>query len=86
MTQAHIHIGQTAINGGVSAFFCGDPKPACPQDTSGAPVTGTIVAADVIEPEAAQGVAAGQLDLLIQALRAGVTYANVHTTNHPPAG
>ena len=80
--QSHIHIGQLSVNGGVSAFFCGGPKPACPQDTTGAPVTGTITAADVLGP-AAQGVPAGQLDLLIQALRAGVTYANVHTANHP---
>src|SRR5687768_15925559 len=30
VTQAHIHFGQRAVNGGVIAFLCGSPKPACP--------------------------------------------------------
>src|SRR5688572_20337154 len=31
VTQAHIHLGQRATNGGVSAFLCGgSTKPACP--------------------------------------------------------
>ena len=74
---AHIHLGQRNVNGGVSAFLCGGGgKPACPPD--GGTVSGTIDAADVIGP-AGQGIAAGELDELIRAIRAGVTYANVHT-------
>jgi hypothetical protein len=78
---AHIHLGQRSVNGGVSAFLCGGGgKPACPA-VSGS-VTGTILAADVIGP-AGQGIAAGELDELIAAMRQGVTYANVHTDKHP---
>jgi CHRD domain len=78
---AHIHLGQYSVNGGVSAFLCGGGgKPACPP-VSGS-VSGTIVAADVIGP-AGQGIAAGELDELIAAMRQGVTYANVHTDKHP---
>lgn len=80
-SQAHIHLGQFSANGGVSAFLCGGGgKPACPP-ISGS-VTGTIIAADVIGP-AGQGIAAGELDELIAAMRGGVTYANVHTDKHP---
>jgi len=76
---AHIHLGQSAVNGGVSVFLCGGgDKPACP--ASEGTVTGTIDADDVIGP-AGQGIAPGELSELIAALRAGVTYANVHTND-----
>ena len=77
---AHIHFGQRSVNGGVSAFLCGGGgKPACPQ---GGTVTGTIVSTDVVGP-ATQGIAAGEFDELVAAMRAGRTYANVHSTKFP---
>lgn len=76
---AHIHLGQKAVNGGVSAFLCGGgDKPPCPP--TGGTVSGTIDAADVIGPTS-QGIAPGEIQELIDAMRAGVTYANVHTTD-----
>jgi hypothetical protein len=84
VTAAHIHFGQPDVSGGVSAFLCGGgDKPPCPQSAPrSAPVTGTIDAADVIGPTG-QGIAAGELDELIRAMRRGVTYANVHTDKFP---
>ena len=80
-TEAHIHIGQPGVAGGVAAFLCGGGgKSACPP--GGGTVTGTITAADVIGPTA-QGIQPGQLDRLIIAIRAGVAYTNVHSTLHP---
>ena len=74
---SHIHLGQPGVNGAVSAFLCGGgDKPACPA-TEGT-VTGVIDPADIIGP-AGQGIAAGEFDELIRAMRAGVTYANVHS-------
>lgn len=81
---AHIHLGQAGVNGGVSAFLCGGgDKPACP--ATGGTVTGSIDAADVIGPTT-QGIAPGELQELIDAMIAGVTYANVHTNDNiaPP--
>ena len=52
----------------------------CP-DPSGT-VTGTLHAADVIGPEA-QGIAPGEFAELVRAIRAGATYANVHTVKYP---
>jgi hypothetical protein len=79
---AHIHVGQIGVNGGVSVFFCGGGgKPACPASNSGT-VTGTIAAADVVGPTA-QGFAVGNITPVIAALRAGVTYANMHTAAFP---
>jgi hypothetical protein len=81
VTQAHIHFGQRGINGGVIAFLCGgSTKPACP--ASPATVTGTITAADIIGP-GGQGIEAGSFDEAVRALRAGMVYANVHTTRWP---
>ena len=81
---AHIHLGQFSANGGVSAFLCGGgDKPPCPATSTGeTPVTGTIDAADVIGP-AGQGIAAGEIQELIDAMVFGVTYANVHSVAHP---
>jgi CHRD domain len=77
---AHIHLGQKDVNGGVSAFLCGGGGlAACPQEGV---VTGVIEPADVIGP-AGQGIAAMEFDELVEAMRAGVTYANVHTQNRP---
>jgi CHRD domain-containing protein len=78
---AHIHLGQREVAGGVAAFLCGGGnKPACPA-TEGT-VNGTIVAADVIGPSG-QGIEAGQFAELVRAMRAGKTYANVHTSKFP---
>lgn len=78
---AHLHLGQRHTAGGVSAFLCGGGgKPACPAGS--ASIEGTIVPADVIGP-AAQGIAAGQFDELVAAIRAGAVYANVHTPTYP---
>ena len=80
-SAAHIHIGQTAVNGGVAAFLCGGGgKPACPN--TGGTVEGVVTAADVIGP-AGQGVAAGEFAETLQMMRSGATYVNVHTNKHP---
>ena len=76
VTQAHIHFGARGFSGGVIAFLCGGPKPACPPSGT---VTGTITAADIVGP-AAQGIETGSFDEAVRAIRAGAVYANVHTT------
>ena len=73
---AHIHFGREGVAGGVIAFLCGGgSKPACPNSGE---VTGTIVPADVIGP-ADQGIAPGEFDEVLRALKADAVYANVHT-------
>ena len=84
VTQAHIHLGATAINGGVVAFLCTNlgngpaGTPACPA-TEGS-VSGTITPAQVVGGAAEQGITQGEFAELMRALRAGAAYANVHTT------
>ena len=89
VTQAHIHFGQKDVNGGISVWLCGNPSatvtpptgtPACPP--SPATVTGSLTAANVVGPTS-QGIAAGEFAELIRAIRAGKTYANVHSTKFP---
>jgi hypothetical protein len=87
ITQSHIHFGQRHTAGGISVFLCSNlgNGPAgtapCPGTTSGV-VTGTITAEDVIGP-VPQGITAGEFAELVRAIRAGATYANVHTTTFP---
>ncbi|MCI0687622.1 MAG: CHRD domain-containing protein [Sporichthyaceae bacterium] len=81
--QAHIHIGGRAQSGGISVFLCTNlgNGPAGTQLCPVAPATisGTIRPADVIGP-AGQGISAGQFGELLAAIRAGKTYANVHSS------
>jgi len=83
VTQAHIHLGARAVMGNISAFLCTNlgngpaGTPACP--TPGGTVSGTITAAQVVGP-AGQGISPGEFGELVRAIRAGATYANVHTT------
>jgi CHRD domain len=80
-TAAHVHVGQRSVNGGVSFFLCsGTGQPACTPGSGS--FSGTATAANILGP-AAQGVAAGEIAEVIRAMRAGKTYANVHTDKHP---
>ena len=85
--QAHIHFGQKSVTGPISVFLCTNlgNGPAGTQPCPAPPVTilGTIVAADVTNLATERGISAGELDELIRAIRAGVTYANVHSTRWP---
>lgn len=88
VTQAHIHVGQPAANGGVSVWLCSNltspPTPAGVQPCPAPPATigGTFTAADVVGPSA-QGIAPGEFAELLASIRAARTYANVHTTKFP---
>jgi hypothetical protein len=92
VTQGHIHFGQRHTVGGIVVWLCqtaGTPAPAtvaaltpfCPEPEG--TVEGTIIPAQVLA-QTAQGIAAGEFDELVRAMRAGATYANVHSTLHPP--
>ena len=82
VTQAHPHFAQTHVGGGIFGFFCGGPKPPCPQSGT---VTGTWTAADIVGP-ADQGVEAASFEEFVRALRAGAVYVNVHSSPRFPEG
>jgi len=80
--QSHIHLGQELANGGIAVFLCSNlgngpaGTQACPQAGT---ISGTIDPADVLGPTG-QGIPAGAFDELARALRAGLTYVNVHSS------
>jgi hypothetical protein len=86
-TQAHIHFENATNNGPIVVFLCSNlgngpaGTQACP--AGGGTITGTIRAADVGAGAAAQGLAAGEFDEFVRALRSGATYANVHSVGRP---
>jgi hypothetical protein len=92
ITQAHIHVGQFHTSGGISVWLCqveGGPvsptpdlTPFCTEPRSGT-VEGTLTAANVVALTNA-GVDAGEFEELVRLMRAGVTYANVHSTKFGP--
>ena len=91
--QAHLHIGNVGVNGGISVFLCTNlgngPAGTQPCPAPPATITGTIVAADVspnIPATAAartQGLNTGEMDELVRAIRAGAIYVNVHSSTWP---
>jgi hypothetical protein len=93
--QAHIHVGQRRVNGGISVFLCGNPPtvppatfpqpPACP--ASPATITGVLTAANIVGPTP-QGIApsvgtVNEFDELVNMIRRGLAYANVHSDKFP---
>jgi CHRD domain len=82
LAVAHLHFAPTKVAGGVMIFLCGGGgQPACPAATSGS-ITGTFTAANVVGP-LTQGITAGDLDSALEAVRADLAYANMHTSNFP---
>jgi hypothetical protein len=78
--QSHIHLAPAGQNGGVVAFLypSGPPPQLIPGRTDGVLATGTITAGDLL------GSLAGMtLDDLVDAIRSGNAYVNVHTVENP---
>jgi hypothetical protein len=94
-TQSHIHFGNRFDSGAVEAFLCGgsppaSSKPPCPPGTTAAgpaDITGTITPADVAGQSSSatnfQGIGPTEWQKLVDAMRAGATYVNVHSTRFP---
>jgi hypothetical protein len=89
--QSHIHFGEEHTNGGIVVFLCtnlgngpaGRTVPPCPPPP--AEVTGVLTAADVSTAAASeqartQGIGPEEFEELVRAMRAGATYANVHSS------
>ena len=87
--QAHIHIGHPQNSGGIVLWICGSeslPGPAgtprCnednPADNRNGKVSGTLTADDVLAV-AANGIAAAELTEVLDLIKAGRTYVNVHS-------
>lgn len=86
VAQAHIHIAQPGVNGGIVLWLCEgttpspvETTPTCPQEGT---VSGVLTAADVVAIGGAnvgQQIAAGEFAEVVALIRKGLAYANVHT-------
>ena len=92
---SHIHFGLPREATGIMVFLCGPaagaaggppagtPNPPPCADTTSGTVTGSVTAANVIGPNA-QGITPGaDFAKVVQALREGAAYVNVHTMRSP---
>lgn len=80
VTQSHIHLAPRGDNGGVVVWLYPDAPPAqlIPGRTQGVLAEGDITSANLV------GALAGEeLSALIDAIRAGNAYVNVHTSQIP---
>jgi hypothetical protein len=80
VTMSHIHLAPAGANGPVAAWLYpdGPPPQLLPGRSSGVLAVGTIRAEDLVGPLAGM-----DLDDLVDALRAGDAYVNVHTSAYP---
>jgi len=80
VTMAHIHLAAAGQNGPVVAWLYPPAPPAnpIPGESNGVLVEGTITAANLVGPLAGQ-----PLSALIDHMRAGNTYVNLHTVQRP---
>ena len=79
--MAHLHLGQANENGPVVVWlYPEDGPPPQPIDgrTQGTLATGTITQDELVGP-----LAGADLGDLVDAMRAGEVYVNVHTESHP---
>jgi hypothetical protein len=91
VTQAHIHVAQRNVNGGIVLWFCGTtiatpptPGPAGTQvcTARSGSFSGTFSPASV-QTVATQHFENGNLAEVIDFIKQGLTYANVHTLQSP---
>ena len=88
ITQSHIHVGNEGTNGGIVLFLCsnvggGVNPPACPASSANpVVVSGTLTAAD-LQTVAGQGVTSDKFSDVIDAMRHGAAYVNVHSDSFP---
>jgi CHRD domain len=90
VTQSHMHVGQRGVNGGIVLWICGtatNPEPATGGNTNvctspDGHFTGTWKPENV-QTVATQQIKPGELNEVIDAIRAGVAYVNVHSNLSP---
>jgi len=75
VVASHIHLGPVGVNGPIVAFLAG-PLPPAGGRVDGILAQGTITSADLTGPLAGMS-----LSVLIEAMRTGGAYVNVHTND-----
>lgn len=91
VTQSHMHVGQRSVNGGIVLWICGTATNPAPANSGNTNVctspdghfTGTWRPENVQTLTNGQQIKTGELNEVIDAIRAGVAYVNVHSNLSP---
>jgi hypothetical protein len=75
VVAAHIHCAPAGANGPVGVTLFGGGPTSDP---------GVLAEATITEPDEENGCGWSDLDDVVEAMRSGDTYVNVHTVAHPP--
>jgi CHRD domain len=81
VSQAHIHLGQPGINGGIALWFCKTTQSA-PAGTATCPQSGTLsgtFTASSVQAIGTQQITASDFAAAVAFIQKGFAYANVHT-------
>jgi hypothetical protein len=87
-SQSHIHFGQRFAAGGIVYWLCFTTQSDVPANTAVCPasnagtVSGVIRSANVVAAKG-QGIAAGEFEEVLAAIRDGNAYVNMHTASSP---
>ena len=89
--MAHIHFAQKGVTGPIVVWLCQTSTNPAPASLTGVPtcpgrsgvVSGTVTAANVLAANVTQQLAAGEIAEVIDAMRAGAAYVNVHSAVSP---
>ena len=88
IAQSHIHLAQPFANGGIVVWLCKTTQTNAPAGTQDCPaprsgtLSGTFDANDVVAVTM-QAISAGDFQEVIDAMRSGLAYANVHSAQSP---
>lgn len=87
-SQAHIHFGHRDSTGGIVYWICGSASNPGPAGTPSCPAVGSgnltgFVRAATIAALPAQGVFGGDFAKVLDAVRGGRAYVNIHTSQSP---
>ena len=79
--MAHIHMAPVGVNGGVVVWLYPSTEPGVQEEPGGGRLNGVIAEGTITEADLTGALNGQSLSALVDAIKAGNTYVNVHTND-----